>query len=86
MNKFCCQSAEKMWQLTNPDAISSSEFVGKCAVCGDDEPYSYTVPESLWRKILPKRLWHQIVCGKCFHEAAIARKESDGRIVSNYNS
>lgn len=71
IGEFCCQHAEKMNQLTNPDVVCGSDFVGKCAICGNDELYSYHVPEYLWRKILPERLWNEIVCGKCFHSASL---------------
>jgi hypothetical protein len=64
--KFCCQAAQKMDYLTDPNAEPPISFCGTCAVCGRDEPYTYHVPESLWRKVVPERYWHEIVCAGCF--------------------
>jgi len=70
IDRFCCLSAEKLHYWTDPN-VELGNFCGKCAVCGCDERYTYHVPESLWRRVLPKRLWDEIVCAKCFHEAAM---------------
>jgi hypothetical protein len=79
MKKFCCQAAEKMWELTDPHVFIPRNFVGKCAVCGGDEPYTYHVPESLWRYILPEKYWKEIVCAKCFHNLAVAKRDNHGQ-------
>lgn len=70
---FCCQSAEKMYELTDPSAPLPQSFGGTCATCGGDEPYRYHVPENLWRVIVPEKLWGEIVCAKCFHGFAISK-------------
>lgn len=68
--KYCCIYHEKMEALINPDFKIDYNFVGQCAVCGGPEPYTYHVPESLWRKIVPREKWNSIICAKCFHELA----------------
>lgn len=75
---FCCESAEKMHHLTDPSAPVSESFCGVCAVCGCDEKYTYHVPESLWRKVLPKPLWESVVCAKCFHNMVAPNAPFDG--------
>lgn len=64
------EALEKLRALTDPHREEWSNFGGRCAICGRDEPYTYHVPESLWRKILPPQYWDSIVCAKCFDEQA----------------
>ena len=73
--EFCCQAAEKMYHLTDPNApLSMVGFGGRCIICGDSEPYTYHVPENLWRVIIPEQYWHSIVCAKCFHNLAVNKQ------------
>lgn len=77
MKKFCCQGAKKLWELTSPRANIPEVFVGTCSACGVKENYTYWVPESLWRRILPKSLWDKVVCANCFHQYAITKKSKE---------
>lgn len=66
IGSFCCQAAEKMYYLTDSSASVPISFCGQCVLCRRSEPYSYHVPESLWRKIVPEKHWNDIVCAGCF--------------------
>lgn len=57
---------EKLNAWTNPDQVLSP-FTGTCIACGITENYTYHVPESLWRKVIPAKWWNEIICAKCFH-------------------
>lgn len=61
---------EKMRAWTDPSFVSESSWVGECASCGCAETYTYHVPESLWRRVLPEKWWSEVVCAACFHRRA----------------
>lgn len=72
MAEFCCQAARKLWEMTDPYAPLPLSFCGTCANCGQPEPYTYWVPTSLWRKILPRQFHNEVICAMCFHAFAVA--------------
>ena len=86
VRRFCCQDAEKMRQLTDPFASVSENFCGVCAVCKRDEPYTYHVPEAIWRKIVPKEHWNAVVCAACFDALARRNRTSDNTNRSKWRT
>jgi len=53
----------------NPD-LPMGDFGGRCVYCHRVEPYTYHVPEALWRQVVPERWWKEIVCASCFDKFA----------------
>ena len=44
-----------------------------CKACGQPDKFDFTLPDEVWRAILPAAFWDRVVCLFCFDEYARER-------------